>query len=286
MSKTILLTGANRGIGFATAKKLLEAGHRMVVTARTRHKADATVRALRGAVHGAEVEGRAVELASQASIRALADGVRKDGLRLDVLVHNAGMLFSPPRQQRNADGVETVLFVNAVAPWLLTRLLVDAIRRPGRVIALGSSLHRPGMRGTGVDFRFGDPHMDAHYHPDRAYKNSKLALIWVMRQLDDRLRGDGIRCDVISPGFVPTTVAEGVTGIKRFFLSKVVPLMPVATSLDDSSTNLARLIGGNALDDGGGRYFQRWIAVPPSDDALDDDKARRFWDLAEQWVVP
>lgn len=284
MRKTILITGANRGIGFATAKRLLEAGHRVVATARTRDEADATAHTLRAAVRGAEVEGRAVELASQASIRALAAGIHDDGLKLDVLVHNAGILLPPPRQQRNPDGVETVLFVNAVAPWLLTRLLVGAIRRPGRVIALGSSLHRPGMRGPAVDFRFDDPHMDAHYHPQRAYKNSKLALLWVMRQLDHRLRDDEIRSDVISPGFVPTTAAKGFTGIRRLLLGTVLPLMPLATSLEDSSSNLARLIGGDALDGGGGRYFHRWTAVPPSDDALDDDQARRFWELAERWV--
>lgn len=78
---------------------------------------------------------------------------------------------------------------------------------------------------------------------------------------------------MISPGFVPTTAAENVRGLSRFFLRHVLSHMPFATSVDDSASNMARLLGTDALEPGGGRDFVRWVEASASPDARDLERA-------------
>ena len=292
MTKTILLTGANRGLGEATAIELARQGHRLLLTARTAAKAQAAVAAVAAvaAESGAPPpEGLVVEMTSFASIRRLGAELRARAeadatLRLDLLHHNAGMLLPPEQRTLSEDGVELTLQVNTLAPLLLSHELTPLMASPARITATGSTLHLPGSRGAPVDFRFDDPMLNARYVGERAYKNSKLALLWIMTELDRRAAARGLRCDVISPGFVPTTAAENVRGLSRFFLRHVLSHMPFATSVDDSASNMARLLGTDALDPGGGRYFVRWVEASASPDARDPEKARRFWTMACEWT--
>lgn len=277
-ARTILVTGTNRGLGLAATKRLARAGHRLIVTARDETKAHAAADTIRSHEPRAEVIPRVLDLASLASTRALATTLVDEGQPLDVLVHNAGVLFPPAERTLTEDGVELCLQVHAVAPLLLTRALLPVLARPSRVWMLASSLHFPGMRGEEVDFQPADPSLDTRYHPQRAYKNSKLALLWIVYELERRLGDRGVHADGVSPGFVPTTAAAGVrSGVGRFVMKHLMPHMPFATTLDDSADGLAKLYGGTPLPEPGGRYFQRWVPTPSSEQSLDEAQAERFW---------
>jgi retinol dehydrogenase-12 len=278
--RTLLVTGANRGIGQKTAEKLATRGHRVIVTARDVPKRDATVAALRD--QGLDVEGVVLELASQASIRAALPRLQALG-PYDVVLHNAGVLLAPETRSLTEDGCELALQVNVLAPLWLTEAMVEALSRPSRVILVGSMLHEPGQRGAEVDLRLDDPNMDAHYHHERAYKNSKLAQFWVQRSWEAAWAGRGIHTDVVCPGFVPVTAAEHVRGPMHFLMRHVMPHMPFASSLDEAADVVVSWCE-RPLDEPGGRYFDGHQQKVPSDDARDPEKASTFvaWARA-QW---
>ncbi len=288
MPRSILITGANRGLGQAVAQRLARAGHRLLLTARDDEKAEAARAGVRTKVPRADVKIETLDLASLASTRALAARLREAGESLDVLVHNAGQLFPPPQRALTEDAIELCLQVHAVAPLVLTHALLPVLARPGRVWMLGSSLHYPGSRGEEVDYRHDDPNLDARYHPDRAYKNSKLALLWVVYELERRLGGSGVHTDAVSPGFVPTTAAAGVhSRLGRFMMTRLMPHMPFATTLEDSADAQAKLYGQTPPDEPGGRYFHQWVPTDSSPQSLDQAQARRFWAWAcEQTGLP
>jgi len=276
--QTILITGANRGLGLATAQRLAHAGHRLILTTRDDLEARAVAQLIEWQVPGASVTTRVVDLASLDSVRELVTRLIDEGERIDVLVHNAGMLFPAKERTLTADGIEESLQVHAVAPLLLTRLLLPIFARPARIWALGSSLHHPRSRGPAVDFRHDDPNLDTRYHPRRAYKNSKLALLWVAYEFERRLGARGIHFDVVCPGFVPTTAAEGApSGLQRFALRRILPLMPFATSRDDAADSLAAFYGQTPPTDPGGRYFRKGSPVASSPRSRDGKQAVRFW---------
>ncbi len=281
MPKSILLTGGNRGLGFATAQRLLRAGHRLVITTRTAAARNEAVKRLRAVAADADVEGYVVDLSSHTSVRAVAKEILAAGHRFDVLHHNAGVLMPPKTRALTDDGLEVTLQVNAVAPLALTMLLRPALDEGARVSAVGSSLHMPGGRGAQVNFSFDDPTLARGYGSRLAYKNSKLALMWVMAELDRRLAPHQ-RADVISPGFIPTTAATQMRGLEKFMMGVILPRTPVATSLDTAAASMAYLLGSSALGspDEGGRYFRDGVAVDASADARNADLARRFWDYA------
>lgn len=276
--RTIFITGGNRGLGFASAKRLAKAGHRLIVTARDQGKASAMASRLERDVPGSQVEVRTLELTSFASVRQLAERTLADEERIDVLVHNAGMLFPPPERTLTEDGIETSLQVHAVAPLLLTRSLLPAMSRPSQIWGVGSSLHYPDARGPKVDLRLEDPNLDANYHPKRAYKNGKLALLWVAYEFERRVGGQGVHFNVVSPGFVPETAAAGAPKtFMRFALKSVLPHMPFATSLDESADGLATHYGETPLDAAGGRYFRNGEPVDSSEQSRDEAQATQFW---------
>ncbi|MEX1363608.1 MAG: SDR family NAD(P)-dependent oxidoreductase [Nannocystaceae bacterium] len=277
-ARTILVTGANRGLGQATSRRLARDGHRLILTARDEAKATLAEQQVRDAAPGAAVSTRVLDLASLASTRALAAALLDAGEPIDVLVHDAGVLFPPDERALTEDGVELCLQVHAVAPLLLTRALLPVLARPSRVWMLGSSLHYPGMRGAEVDYRHDDPNLDTRYHPERAYKNSKLALLWVAYELERRLGPHGVHVDVVSPGFVPATAASGVKRpLMRWAMQHVMPHMPFATTLDDSADHLAKLFGDSPADELGGRYFHEWKPKASSDQSLEPAQAQQFW---------
>jgi len=187
---TICITGATDGIGLATTERLLAAGHRVLVHARSSERGQAVVDRLDG--DAVLVTG---DLASLAEVEGLARQIIEHG-PIDVLVNNAGVWVRGDVPPTSVDGFETTFAVNVLAPHLLTTRLADHLT--GRLIWLGS-----GMAGSGHPDP-ADP--GAKTDPSRAYADSKASDVLLAGAWGRRLTGLG--SVAVDPGWVKTKLAS------------------------------------------------------------------------------
>ncbi|GAA0242757.1 SDR family NAD(P)-dependent oxidoreductase [Cryptosporangium japonicum] len=194
----ILITGASDGLGRALAGELARAGHRLVVHGRDAGRLAAVAR---------ETGATAIraDLSSLDDVRALAARAADHVGRLDVLVNNAGVGFGAPGAGRelSRDGYELRLAVNYLAPYLLTRLLLPALRRSGsaRIVNVASAGQRP------VDLD--DLMLEHGYSGVEAYRRSKLALIAHTVDVAEELAGTGVTANCLHPAsLMPTTMVR------------------------------------------------------------------------------
>jgi len=171
------------------------------------------------------------------------------------------------------DGYVETLAVIVLAPFLLTALLQPALARSesARVVAVSSRLHLPGSRGESVDFDFDDPQLERGYNPDRAYKNSELAVLWFTYELQRRLALGPVTANAVCPGFVPTTAAASTTGFMRLVMSYVMPHMPFAASVDEATDGLVFMAVDPSLEGVGGKFFGERHPIESSPQSLDAD---------------
>jgi NAD(P)-dependent dehydrogenase (short-subunit alcohol dehydrogenase family) len=206
--KTVLITGSTDGVGRLVAKKLGEAGARVLVHGRNEDRGEQVVRDIRQS--GGMAELLISDLASLAEVRELAETVTKRTDRLDVLINNAGVGTGGPggKRQTSADGHELRFAVNYLSGFLLTRLLLPLIRKstPARIVNVASGGQQP------IDFS--DVMLTHGYNGTRAYCQSKLAQIMFTIDLARELEGAGIIVNCLHPAtYMDTTMVRqaGVT---------------------------------------------------------------------------
>ena len=196
-----VVTGANRGLGRATAAGLARLGGTVVLLARDARLLDAARDEIRRESGTPLVERVVADLASLASIRRAAAGIAARHPAVHVLVNNAGV--NPSRRAVSADGIELTLAVNHLAPFLLTNLLLPALRRGAaeggaRVVTVTSVFERFGR------IAFGDLEGTRRWVGLLAYTQSKLANVLFTHELAARLAGTGVTANCVSPGLVAT----------------------------------------------------------------------------------
>ncbi|MGW5921145.1 oxidoreductase [Nocardia fluminea] len=196
--RTIIVTGANSGLGAATARALSEAGARVILACRDTAKAERVAEGLRAAT-----EVRELDLANLNSVRAFADSIE----RVDVLINNAGVMALPLR--RTADGFEMQFGTNHLGHFALTNLLLDRIT--DRVVTVSSVAHRIGK----IDLA--DPNWEQRRY-DRwlAYGQSKLANLMFAFELQRRLAGEGAAVISVAahPGYAATELMSHTESIQ------------------------------------------------------------------------
>jgi len=203
--RTILVTGANSGLGLVAAELLAAAGAHVLMACRSPERGEAALHTV--AEHGS-AELVALDLADLASVRAAAVDIRqRTGDKLDVLMNNAGVMMTPKRQTK--DGFELQFGTNHLGHAALTWLLMPALRGvPGaRVVTLSSMAARPGR----VDVT--DPNFQhRRYLPNSAYSQAKLANLMFALELDRRARAAGL--DLVSvaahPGYTATNLTPNM----------------------------------------------------------------------------
>ncbi len=203
--RTVVVTGANGGLGLATALALADRGAHVVLAVRDQAKAADAVAAIRAAVPEASLELVDLDLGSLASVRAAADAILARHEVVDVLMNNAGVMAMPERQ--TADGFEMQLGVNHLGHWALTAHLMPALLAApaARVVTVTSTAHHAG-RPLDPD----NPHLHGRYTPWGAYGQSKLANYHFGLGLDARFQQAGRRARsfVAHPGLSHTDLQK------------------------------------------------------------------------------
>lgn len=266
-----VVTGANRGIGRATAEGLARLGASVILVCRRKEDGEAAAEEI-GARFPVIPEVVTADLSSQASIRRAAAEIQARHPRLHVLINNAGVI--PRRREVTADGLEMQFAVNHLAYFLLTSLLLPQLKAgaPSRIINVSSGAHSH----AGMDFD--DLQAERGYDPKQVYSRSKLANILFTYELARRLQGTGVTANCLSPGVVATGmladymgVAPGV-GAGSTFGAK--PAEGAETSIYlASSPDLERVTG---------KYFEHRQARRSSRESYDEAPARRLWEVSER----
>ncbi len=206
--KTVVITGGTSGIGQVAAEALAGMGARIVLVARDRARGDMTLARLRAKGPGAEHAVHHADLSRLAEMKRVGHAIAAAEPRVDVLINNAGALFS--HRQVTEDGLELTFATNHVAYFVLTHLLRDRLvaSAPARVVSTSSGAHQ------GARLSFDDLQLKNGYSGFRAYGQSKLCNVLFTRELARRLAGTGVTANCLHPGFVATRFGD--QGSRRF----------------------------------------------------------------------
>src|SRR5690348_9172780 len=215
--KICMVTGANSGIGKATALALAQMGATVVMVCRDRARGEQARSEITTTSRNTAVDLLLADLSSQQSIRHLVEHFQHHYPHLHVLINNAGATF-PGRRRETVDGVEMTLAVNYLAPFLLTNLLLDRLTAsaPARIVNVSSHAHASGS------IQLDDLQAEKRYRPMRTYPQAKLAVVLFTYELARRLHGTGVTANCLHPGFVATHFAQRDAGLAFRLLVKVM----------------------------------------------------------------
>ncbi len=271
--KIVLITGANQGIGKASAVALGKLGAQLVLVCRSEAKG-------RAAIADIEREGaKGVELlvgdvGSQADVRRVAAEFKARHDRLDVLLNNAGALVTSRRA--TVDGIEETFAINHLGYFLLTHLLLDALKAagPSRIVSVSSEAHRRArMHWDDLEFKAGA------YSSFAAYGQSKLANILFTRELARRLEGTRVTANCLHPG----VIASGFGHTYGGFISVVLKVASPFLITPEKGARTSVFLASSAEVEGvSGKYFDKCKAREPSAEALVESAPARLWTISEE----
>ncbi|KAK3774917.1 hypothetical protein RRG08_007274 [Elysia crispata] len=273
--KTVIITGANTGIGKETAEDLARRGGRLILACRDVTKGNNAVQEIIRETGNNNVFCWELDLSSFKSIRKFAEKFNESEPRLDILINNAGIMMCP--RMLSKDGLEMQLGVNHFGHFLLTNLLLDKLKSssPSRIVILSSIAHLHGS------INFDDLNSEKSYGRIAAYGQSKLANILHALELAKRLKGTGVTANSLHPGAVDTELARhSVTGIFRLLLTPLYSVF-VKSPLQGAQTSI-RLAVDPALETVSGKYFSDCKETKTSAAAQDVAAAKRLWEVSEK----
>jgi len=269
--KTCLITGAPSGIGKETAVGLARLGAQVVIVGRDADRTRATADWVAGGANSKQVAFLLADLSSQDSVRLLAAEVRDRYQRLDVLVNNAGAIFT--RRETTVDGFERTWALNHLAYFLLTHELLELLKAsaPARIVNVASTMHHGGV----IDFD--NLQGERSYGGVRAYSQSKLANVLFTYALAGRLEGTGVTANCLHPGGVATRFGHNRRGAIDLILRLAKPFLLTAEQGAATSLYVASSADVASVT---GKYFARCKPARSSPASHDEALQERLWTLS------
>lgn len=273
-NQTVIVTGANSGIGKVTTRELARAGARVLLACRSQAKTEPVIAEIQRDVPGAKLEFVALDLGDLASVRAAAEAIRARDVPIHILVNNAGLAGS---RGLTKDGFELIFGTNHIGPYLFTRLLLDRVREAGRarIVNVASESH---YQAKTIDWE-AVKKPTATVTGMQEYGMSKLGNVLFSNELARRLAGTGVTSYALHPGVVATDVWRKVPAPVRW----VMKLFMISPEKGAEAT--LRCATDPALADVSGHYYDvGGVERAPSRAALDEQLAGELWRRSAEWV--
>lgn len=271
--KTMLVTGCNSGLGLEAMRVLALRGARVVGTARSMEKAKEACASVKGSTIA-----MACELADPAIVRACVAEVKRQGLKLDAIIANAGIMALPKLEK--AFGYELQFFTNHIGHFMLVTGLLEQLTDDGRVVMLTSSAHTMAPKG-GIEFD--NLSGDKGYSAWKMYGQSKMANLLFAKELARRFEGTKKTANAVHPGVIRTNlgrhmnpVANRVFGVFGSLFQKSVP-QGTATEVYVAASPKAAGVTG--------KYWADVNVAKPRSDAEDAGVAKKLWEVSEGIVA-
>jgi NAD(P)-dependent dehydrogenase (short-subunit alcohol dehydrogenase family) len=275
--KVCIVTGANSGIGKATALGLAQMGATIVMVCRTQAKGEEAQNEIKEKSGNDAVSLMLADLSSQESIRQLAENIQQHYQQLHVLINNAGVVNLSRRE--TVDGLERAFAVNYLAPFLLTHLLLDKLKAsaPSRIVNVSSGSHQSGF------IKMDDLQLEKGYRLMRAYGQSKLAVVLFTYELARRLQGTGVTVNCLHPGFVATNIGQnGVGPVGRSIVKLIFSTFGI--SPEEGAKTSIYLASSPEIEGVTGKYFAKSIPIRSAPISYDETLQRQLWESSEKLI--
>ena len=275
--KVCIVTGANSGIGKATALGLAQMGATVIMVCRDRAKGEEAQKEIKTKSGNDAVGLMLADLSSQESIRQLAENFQQHYEQLHVLINNAGVVHLSRRE--TGDGLEMMFAVNYLAPFLLTNLLLDRLKAsaPARIVNVSSDSHQSGY------IKMGDLQSEKKYRFMRAYGQSKLALVLFTYELSRRLQGTGVTANCLHPGFVATHIGQNGIGPVGRGITKLI-FSNLGISPEEGAKTSIYLASSSEIEGVTGKYFIKSIPIRSAPISYDESLQRQMWEESAKLV--
>jgi NAD(P)-dependent dehydrogenase (short-subunit alcohol dehydrogenase family) len=268
--RNFLVTGSTSGLGLETVRVLAQRGGRVFATGRTKEKATEAARRVPGVIVPVECE-----LSDPKSVRSCVAFLKQEGVRLDAIIANAGIMALPKLQQ--AFGYELQFFTNHIGHFILVTGLLDQLTETGRVVMLSSAAH---LRAPKAGIEFDNLSGERSYSAWAAYGQSKLANLLFAKELAKQLKGTGKTANAVHPGVIATNLSRSTPSLVRFALAAAEPFA-LKSEAEGAATQCYVAIRPE-LEGVSGEYFADCNVAQSSPISHDTALATRLWEESER----
>jgi len=268
--KICMITGANSGIGKATATELAKMGAIVIMICRNKERGDKALEEIKRKCKNGSLDLMIADLSSQKAIHRLVQDFKEKYNHLNVLINNAGVNLS--KRTLTIDGIETTLAVNYLAPFLLCNLLFDSLEagKPARIVNVASS-----VQAKSIDFE--NLNGEKHYHQMKAYSMSKAALITFTYEFARRFDGYGVVINSLHPGYIRTNMIRNFRKFVKYFF----PIISLFVKSPKRGAKTPIYCASSPDIEGvSGKYFKNRKEAKSVKASYDEVLAKKLWDIS------
>jgi NAD(P)-dependent dehydrogenase (short-subunit alcohol dehydrogenase family) len=267
--KVCIITGANSGIGKATAQGLAKLDAHVVMLCRDKSRGEEALANIITVSGSESIDLLLADLSSQHSIRQFVKEFQMKFDKLHILINNAGV--NPSKRYESVDGLEKAFAINTLAPFLLTNLLLPTLKNsiPARVINVASAVQSKSINFKNLQFQ-------KHFRSWKAYSQSKTALILLTYEFARRLNNSGITVNCLHPGAVKSNITRDYKGIIKIFTKL---LFSFAKNPEKGAETSIYLASSPNVENISGKYFIDKKEAKSSSITYDESIAKKLWDV-------
>ena len=265
-----MITGANSGIGKATAIGLAKMGAHLIFVCRNQDRAEKAIEEVKQKTGNESIDLIIADLSTQKGIHQLVKEYNEKYDKLHVLINNAGVNLS--KRILTEDGIEMTFAVNYLAHFMLNHLFLDVLKKsaPSRIVTVTSSIQAKSIH-------FDDLNGDTHYGQLKAYAQSKVAVVIFTYAFAKKIEGTGVTVNCLHPGYVKTNMIRNFRKFVKYFYHLIGLFMLSPRRGAKTSIYLA---SSPEVEELSGKYFKKRKVAESGPISYDEEVSKQLWDVS------